>query len=172
MDEKIKKAIFIVVIFVFGILALNFILNIFTPWYYPSDDPYENSENLLKAMDATPYKEKVSSRFYFAKEDTINSAALADEILLEKNQVCLSIEEDLTGFEVQENSLISYSRDSDARVQLAGICGPKDEFVSENLIENYAPVISSRGFDFFSSGCASTCLDSQRCCVLFLFDSE
>jgi len=166
-------------------IALRFILSLVVAWIIitiltlPAPIPFQTfsapdevAEHLLKTNNSSASLEKFSDRVMFRKEHTISSAYLAKEVGLEKNQVCLSIEEGLTGFEVENNSLITFSKDSEARVAFAGICAQKEIFVSKDLIGTGTEILSSRGFDFVDSGCASVCPDNQKCCVLFLYKPD
>jgi len=139
----------------------------------PNTNPASAAENLLKDMDNSVYQEKVSDRINFEKEHSIGSAALASEIGLSQNQICLAVEEGLSDFDVNPSlSLITYSGDSTIRVKLAGICGPFNDFSNADLIGTSTSVLSSKGFDFDSSGCSSVCIEDQRCCILFLYRSD
>jgi len=169
MEEKIKKAFFIAVVCVFGILALIFILNVFTPWYYPSDDLSDKPENLLRVMNEDIYHEKVSFRIDFSKDDSINKEVLASSTELKENQICLSLSDELKekGFELKDNSLITYSGESSVRTKLAGLCAEKETFVDGSFVD-YAPILEEYNYAFDNS----CCVDEQKCCVLFLFESD
>ncbi len=132
-------------------------------------EPDKAAEDLLKSMDASPYHEKVSDRIDFKKEHSISAAALADKVGLGNNQICLGVEDGLDGFDNSTETLITYSRDSSVRVNLAGICGPKEGF-DGGLIESSTSRLSGAGFSF--SQCGGVCDEDQRCCVLVVVRSN
>jgi len=132
-------------------------------------EPDKAAEDLLKSMDASPYQEKVSDRIDFEKEHSISAAALASKVGLGQDQICLGVEDGLDGFDNSTETLITYTRDASARVNLAGICGPKDDF-DNNLIETSTSRLSGIGFSF--SQCSGVCNEDQRCCVLVVVRSS
>jgi hypothetical protein len=134
-------------------------------------EPDKAAEDLLKAIDASSYQEKVSAQFDFKSEHSISAAALADKTGLDQEQICLGVEDEMLGFEESSATLITYTGDSSVRVKLAGICGAQNKFDTEDLIETTAPKISSKGIDFGSLDCACS-EGSQKCCVMILIKSD
>jgi len=136
-------------------------------------DPAKAAEDVLNDADSKTYLQIVSPEIEFSKENSISSRALADKLSFDKEQICLSVLDglDSKGFTVNASkSLISYSGDSKTRVKLAGICGPKETFISDGLVED-APILEEKGFSF-SSECGDVCIDGQKCCVLALIKSN
>ncbi len=156
-----------------AIAILGILITLLNPdWFNPKGEPSKIAENVLRNADKTVYQEFVSDEVVFGEDHTISSRTLGEELDLERQQVCLTLLEDLEskGFAINgEKSLISYSRDTSSRVKIVGLCGPKDSFVSDNLAGD-SPKLTDGGFDF-SSECGSVCPDGQKCCVLALIKS-
>jgi len=169
MDEKTKKIFYGLVIIVFVFFALIFISNLFTPWYYPTDDLSDKPENLVNSMSASIFQEKASDRINFLKKDSIDVDVISKATSLEKEQICLGVSDSLKerGFELKENSLISYSGESPVEVKLAGLCAFQDNFADGSFLD-YSPILEEKGFALNES----CCIEVKKCCVLFLFEAD
>ncbi len=129
------------------------ILNIID--FNPNTDPANAAENLLKAADSSQYNPKVSDRLDFTNENTINTAALAENTGLSRDQICLAVDEELTGFDNSNANSISYTGSSNVRVKIVGICASKEDFDESDFIGNYVPQLENKTFNDdcqFSSG--------------------
>lgn len=177
MDEKIKKAVYVVggIIALWIIVQVLFVVFLDCVGCNPIErSPSEIASYLLADIDTSEKIEKVSKRVDFAKEDSINCESLSSYTGLAKNQICLDISGKLKekNFELKNNSMITFSGKHPIRAKLAGICAPKEDFLEADFLNDFAPILLSKEFDFTESGCADTCIDEQKCCVLFLYESD
>ncbi|MFH1895789.1 MAG: hypothetical protein ABIJ74_04430 [archaeon] len=117
--------------------------------FNPNTDPANAAENLLKAIDSSPYQPKVTDRLDFTSENTINTASLAESTGLSRDQICLLVEDGLTGFNASTQNSISYTGSSTVRVKIVGICADQQDLAEAHFTEfltDYVPQLSGKNF--------------------------
>jgi len=168
-EFSVFKLLISAIIAIVVLTLLLQILNIID--FNPNTDPSKAAENLLNDMDSSTYTEKVSKKLDFKKENSISAAALANNVGLDNEQICLGLASDLesTGDFVlnQTHSLITYNGDSSVRVKLAGICAPESQ-LDETFIEENTAVLRNTGFSV--SDCSFPA--GLKACVLVLIRSN
>ncbi len=152
-----------------AIVILTLLLNVLGIINFnPNTDPAKAAENLLGDMDNSIYQEKISTRVDFSKESSINTASLEEKIGLSREQICLSVSEDLPpGFTATGGKIISYAGSSSVRVKLVGICANKEDFSDQSYLD-YAPLLASK--TYADTSCAFP--DGQKACLLVLIKSD
>ena len=155
-----------------AIVVLTLLLNILgIVDFNPNTDPANAAENLLTSMDSSVYQEKVTARLDFTSENSINTAALAEATGLDREQICLLVEDDLSEFSSGTTAnLINYTGSGTVRVKLAGICADQTDFADADFFDSYAPKLATKTFEDIPSTCNFA--TGQKACLLVLIKSD